>query len=92
MSLGLLVEQIPEQIRQDLKAAMAQLPWDIYADIGNAYLAVLTQHTGWARPGMFSQELVEQEIRREMTAEIEPPEPSREPPNTGQAPINWSHL
>jgi hypothetical protein len=77
MSAG---ELIPEHIRDGLDEALAQLPWDIYADLGNVYLAVLLQGTGWVLPRNLTvnHELTEQQVRREMD---EPePAPQSEPP------------
>jgi hypothetical protein len=85
MSLG---ELIPEKARVGLDQATAQLPWDIYADIGNVYLAVLLQDTGWIMPRGHSQtqDAAELQIRQQIAEQVEPANPGV------QEPINWNHL
>ncbi len=75
MSLG---ELIPENVREPLGAAAAQLPWDIYADIGSVYLAVLLQDTGWVMPRTFSvsHDAPEFYTQHEMDAENDPQPPA----------------
>lgn len=73
MSAG---ELVPEDAREGLAAAVAQLPWDIHADIGDAYLAVLLRGTNWAVPR--GHEIADHQARLEMdeaetVPETEPP-------------------
>lgn len=74
MSTG---ELVPERAREGLARAAAQLPWDIYLDVGNVYLAVLLQDTGWVVPRNLSvsHELAEEQVRREIDRDVDPPDP-----------------
>jgi len=73
MSTG---ELIPERAREGLAAATLQLPWDIYSDVGNVYLAVLLQDTGWVVPRNLavSHDIGEQQARVEMDQDADPPD------------------
>jgi hypothetical protein len=71
MSTG---ELLPEEAREGLAAAVEQLPWDVHADIGDVYLAVLLRGVNWAVPR--SHEIADHQARLEM----DEPEPEAEPP------------
>ena len=75
MSIG---ELIPEHAREGLADAAAQLPWDIHAESGNVYLAVLLRGANWAGPSSLaaSHELAEQQVRADAEAPEPPPEPT----------------